>query len=273
MILTFPYYDPSGKHNQVFQRQLETLRSTFDAICVSVVAPTVEDNAEFVDWLEKQGCIVCYNAPNTSAGVHARAALQLAAEEAAQAQQPIFFGFLSRLLFTLESEWRMSFLEEIKADQASEFLIFERSRSAWDTHPSNYCEIEQMLSRMFDLLCGKFIELMPSALLLSCSAANTILSQSISPAYEVWAEWTLLAMKNGIPITTKKVNWLVYQHPYWEQVEPDVLKREREASREETVKRIKMNIPVAFMMVEDRFKSLSSFSALSQVDEFDSEAK
>ncbi|MBL7064717.1 MAG: hypothetical protein ISS49_11020 [Anaerolineae bacterium] len=257
MILTFPYYDPSGKHNKVFQRQLETLRSTFDAICVSAVPPTVEDNAEFVHWLEEQGCIVFHNASNTSGGDRARAALRLATEQA-QCQRPIFFGFLGRILFALETEWRTSFLQDIKAYQASEFLIFERSQSAWDTHPSNYREIEQMVSRMFEFLCRKFIELMPCALLLSCSAANTVLSQSISPSYEVWAEWILLAMKNSIPITTKKVDWLAYQHPYWEQVEPDILKQEREASREETVKRIKMNMPVAFLMVEDRFKGLRS---------------
>jgi hypothetical protein len=253
MILTFLYYDPSGKYNQVFRRQLETLKSTFDAICVSAVAPTAKHNAEFVCWLEEQGCIVFHNAPNTSGGDHARAALRLATEQA-QGRQPIFFGFLDRVLFALETAWRTSFLQDIKAYQASEFLIFERSPSAWDTHPSNYREIEQMVSRMFELLCGKFIELMPCALLLSCSVANTVLSQSSSPSYEVWAEWTLLAMKNGIAITTKKVDWLAYQHPYWEQVEPDKLEREREASREETVKRIEMNVPVALLMTEDRFK-------------------
>lgn len=257
MILTFPYYDPSGKHNQAFQRQLETLRSTFDAICISAIPPTMQDNAEFVDWLEKQGCIVFCNAPNSSGGDHARAALRLATEQA-QCQQPLFFGFLGRILFALETEWRTSFLQDIQAYQTSEFLIFERSQPAWDTHPSNYREIEQMVSRMFEFLCGKFIELMPCALLLSCYAANTVLSQSISPSYEVWAEWTLLAMKNRLPVTTTKVDWLAYQHPYWKQVEPDTLKQEREASRAETVKRIKMNMPVAFLIAEDRFKELSS---------------
>jgi hypothetical protein len=107
---------------------------------------------------------------------------------------------------------------------------------------------------MFELLCGRFIELMPCALLLSRAAAHTVLGQSISPSFQVWAEWTLLAIKNEIAVTTKKVDWLAYQHPHWEQVEPDVLKREREASRAETVKRIEMNMPVAFLMAEDRLK-------------------
>jgi hypothetical protein len=257
VILAFPYYDPSGKQNDAFQRQLETLKSAFDTICVSVVPPTAENNTDFVHWLEDQGCIVFHNAPCTSSGDHARAALRIATARAC-GQQPVFFGFPGRILFALETEWRMSFLQDINAYQTSEFLIFERSQSAWDTHPRNYREIEQMVSRMFEFLCGRFIELMPCALLLSRSAANTVLCQSISASYEVWAEWTLLAMKSNISVTTKKVDWLAYQHPYWEQVEPDTLKRKQEASREETVKRIKMNMPVASLMTEDRFKGLSS---------------
>jgi hypothetical protein len=75
MILTFPYYDLSGKHNTAFQRQWETLQSTFDAICVSVIAPTGKDNAGFVRWLEEQGCSVFHNAPDTLIGEHSRVAL------------------------------------------------------------------------------------------------------------------------------------------------------------------------------------------------------
>jgi hypothetical protein len=103
MILTFLYYDPSGKHNTAFQRQWEMLRSTFDAVCVSVVAPTAEHNAEFVSWLEEQGCIAFHNAPHTPIGEHSRAALRLATEQAA-CQQPILFGFLDRILFALETQ-------------------------------------------------------------------------------------------------------------------------------------------------------------------------
>lgn len=99
MILTFLYYDPAGKYNTAFQRQWETLQSTFDAVCVSVVAPTAKHNAEFVRWLEAQGC----NALDTSIGKHSRAALRLAMEQAG-CQQPILFGFLDRILFALETQ-------------------------------------------------------------------------------------------------------------------------------------------------------------------------
>ncbi len=256
MILTFPYYDPSGRYNHAFQRQLETLQSAFDAVCVSVASPTGKDNASFVRYLEAQGCATFDNPAGATIGKQSREALRLALARA-QVRQPIFFGFLDRILFTLETEWRWQFLQDLKVYRSAEFLMFERSQAAWDTHPENYREIEQMVSRMFELFCGRSIELMPCALLLSYDAASSILSQSSSPSYEVWAEWTLLAMRSGIPVTTRKVDWLAWEHPHWKGVDSTELKRCREASPDEVIKRIEMNVPVALMLAEERFEALA----------------
>ena len=56
------------------------------------------------------------------------------------------------------------------------------------------------------------------------------------------------------PRHDQEVNWLAWQTPYWEQAAPDRLKQEREASRAETIKRIKMNVPVALLLTEERFQ-------------------
>jgi hypothetical protein len=237
VILAFPYYDPGGKYNQAFQRQLAALKSSFDGICISVVPPTSRDNAAFVQYLEEQGCSVYSSAPNTLHGLHSREALRLALEHA-QAQQSIFFGFLDRILFALETGWGTSFLQDLRTYQATKFVLFERSHAAWNTHPANFREIEQMVSRMFEFLHGQFIELMPCAFILSYPVASVILSQSVSASTDVWGEWVLLAMKNQIPITTQKVDWLAWKDPYWEHVEPDTLKHSRETGRDETIKRI-----------------------------------
>ena len=255
MILTIPYYDPTGKYNRAFQHQLETLESVFDEICLSVVPPTGKDNTDFIHNLRQEGCVVFDNEPNLPIGDHSRNALRLAIEQA-QAQRSIFFGFLDRMLFDLETSWRTSFLQDIERYQAASYMIFERSQFAWSTHPRNYREMEQMVSQTCELLYGKFIELSAGAFILSPSTASTILSQSTSSSYEIWGEWILLAMKNNIPITTKRVDWLAWEDPYWEQVEPDILKRTRETSREEIVKRIKLNMPIMLMMTEERFRSL-----------------
>ena len=255
MILTLPYHDPSGKYNQAFQRQLAALQSSFDEICISVTPPTCENNAAFVQYLEAQGCLTFHNAPGTLHAVHSREALRLGVQHA-QTQQPIFFGFLDRMLFALETEWRMSFLQDIETCQNAEYLIFERSQAAWDTHPTNFREIEHMVSRIFQFLHGKFIEFLPCAFILSYPTANVILNQSTSTSFDIWGEWILLAIKNRIPITTQKVDWLAWKDPHWEHVEPDELKYQREISQEETIKRINMNAPCMLMLAEERFRHL-----------------
>ena len=253
MILTFPYYDPSGQYNRTFQRQLDALQSAFDAVCVSVAPPTGKDNADFVRYLKAQSCAVFDNPAKATIGDQSREALRLALQ---YTDQSIFFGFLDRILFALETEWRWQFLQDIEVYRTAKFLVFERAQIAWNTHPANYREIEQMVARMFELFCGRSIELMPCALLLSYDAASAILSQSTSPHCQVWSEWILLAMKNGIPVTTRKVDWLAWEHPYWDNVDPDELRRCWESSPDEVIKRIKMNVPVASMLTEERFRQL-----------------
>lgn len=253
MILTLPYFDPNGKFNDSFRRQLPTLKSTFEAVCLSVVPPTAEKNSDFARYLESQGCLLAHNASETKHGTHSREALRLAL---AQNQQSIFFGFLDRILFALETGWRDSFLKDLELFREKEFVLFERSQVAWDTHPANFREIEQMVSRMFEFLHGVFIELMPCAFVFSRRTAQVILDQSISESTEVWGEWILLAMQNKIPIVRQSVDWLAWKDPHWEPIAPPALKRIRETSQPETVKRIKMNMPSMLMLTEERFKYL-----------------
>lgn len=256
MILTIPYHDPEGKYNQSFQHQLPTLQSAFDEICLSIVPETEMANASFVRGLKEQGCLVVENWPGSPVGEHLRNALRLAAEQASP-QRSIFFGFLDRILFALETGFRADFLHDVKQHRSETCMIFERSESAWATHPANFKEIEQMVSRTGEWFFGVFVELMPCAYTLSRPAAHTILSQSICPSFETLGEWVLLAIKNDIPITTKKVGWLAWKDPYWTGIEPLVLKRERETSREETIKRIKMNAPVMLLMTQERFRGIA----------------
>lgn len=82
------------------------------------------------------------------------------------------------------------------------------------------------------------------------------MSQSISASTEVWGEWILLAMKNKLPITRQAVDWLAWKDAYWEGVDPEALKRARESSRDETIKRIKMNVPAMTLLTEERFRDL-----------------
>jgi len=255
MILAFPYHDPEGRCNSALQRQLGTLWAFFDAICIGATPWTVAGNTRFVAELKKQGCLVYENGPDSAIGDHSRTALQYALDQA-QGRRPIFFGFLDRFLFALETEHRVSFLQDLDRYQAVACMAFERSPRAWNTHPANYAEIERMHSRMGELLYGSYMELSPCALILSPSTAEILLRSSTADSWAVWAEWLLLAARNRIPITVKRVDWLAWEDPYWEQADADTLKNAQENDHREVVKRIQLNAPIALLMAEPRFRDL-----------------
>lgn len=139
MILTFPYHDPGGTYNEVFGRQLPELRNAFSALCISATAPTAEQNAAFVGELERAGCLVTRHEPGTMLGAHFREALRLAAL-ASGAESGIYFGFIDRILYALESKWKAPFLADLEACQPLPLVTFERTPYAWSTHPDNYRE-------------------------------------------------------------------------------------------------------------------------------------
>ena len=51
-------------------------------------------------------------------------------------------------------------------------------------------------------------------------------------------------------------DWLLWEDPYWEGIDPQALKQMREQSRDETAKRMNMMAPYMLMMVEERFRDL-----------------
>ena len=107
MILAFPYHEPKGRCNLTFGRQLTTLQSFFHTVCIGATPGTISENAGFCSELEAQGCLLYKNGLDSSIGDHSRMALQLAVEQS-RGRQPIFFGFLDRFLFALETEHRVS---------------------------------------------------------------------------------------------------------------------------------------------------------------------
>jgi len=251
-VLTYTYYDPRGRREMALRRELPVLRATFAQICVSAIPPLHD---EFLKSLEAEGCAVYHNVPGASVGDHARAALRLGIEHAPR-DGFIFYGFDDRILYALDSEWRALFLDDMRAEPGADAVVFERTPAAWATHPDNYREIERMVSRAFELLCGRWIELGICALMMSAHAAEIVLPQSTAAGFEVWGEWVLLALRERLAVTTHAVDWLAWEDPYWENVAPERLKREREISREETRRRIYMNAPCLALLSEERFEDL-----------------
>jgi len=256
MILAFPYHDPRGMYNEAFRRRLPELQSAFSALCISTTALAAAQNTAFVDELEQVGCFVTRHQPDSPLGEHFREALRLAVRASGE-DTGIYFGFIDRILYAFESEWKAPFLADLQACQKLPLVTFERTPYAWSTHPDNYREIEQMVSRMGEWLFGTNIEFGLCGLSLQAKTAETLLAHSTSPSIEILGEWILLAAKHGIPIAAKQVDWVLWEDPYWEGIPPQQFKAKREQSAEETIRRIRMNTPFMLLLAEERFRGIT----------------
>ena len=96
------------------------------------------------------------------------------------------------------------------------------------------------------------------AMTLDRTAAENILSNSITNDWAITGEWVLLSLKKSLPLVTKKVDWLDWEDPFWTNENKYQLKKRLENDPKETIKRIKSNIPFLNLMLEDRFLKLNN---------------
>lgn len=260
LILAFPYHDPEGINNELFQKTLPILKEIFSDICIGATPPTVAHNALFLKWLEREGCLVVRNAESTNVGDHYRSALRAALNTDNEKVTHIFYGFLDRILFALNTEHAHEFKEDILASLQRSITLFERSEAAWSSHPANYAGIEQALNRMGSYLIGHEVELGTCGLCMEKQLAEKIIAQSTATSFSAATEWILLSYLLGCGPFQKKCNWLIWEDPFIEGKDPVALKREREEDVHETMKRLKMNAGFLQILQEDRFKALHSSS-------------
>lgn len=253
LILAAPYHDPQGIFNSVFKGYLSELQKYF-TICLSITPVTQKANSLFIDYLKNQGVKTYFNDPNSSLADHSRNALKLALKE--EGEQQIFFGFIDRILFAISHSEKANFLKDLEETRERNCVLFQRSSKAWMTHPGNYREIEQTVSRMMKILTGITLELNPCAYLLNRKTAGMILGQSLVSDWSVWGEWVLLILKNKVEYNALAVDWLEWEDPFWEETDPPRLRQTRENDPKETLKRLQTNLPIANLLLEKRFAGL-----------------
>lgn len=258
LILAFPYHDPEGINNELFQKTLPILKEIFSDICIGATPPTVVHNALFLEWLEKEGCLIVRNEEDTNVGDHYRSALRIASDAGNGEATHICYGFLDRILFALNTEHVHEFIQDILDSTRRSITLFERSGAAWNSHPANYAGIEQALNKMGAYLIGHEVELGTCGFCMEKSLAEKIIAQSTATSFSAATEWILLSYLLGYSPFQKKCDWLIWEDPFIEKKDPAGLKKEREQDVTETVKRLKMNAGFLQILQDDRFKTLHS---------------
>jgi hypothetical protein len=156
--------------------------------------------------------------------------------------------FLDRVTFTLQSQYQKQFIADIQAVSAEKApLIFQRSEVAWETHPRNYRELEQMVTRVGELLFNQSLDFAWCHLVVQAGQLQAILPHIKNPDLSMMAELVLLLKDK---IHTQAVDWLAWEDPFIYTRDPQQLKQEREQSLAETQKRLAYVIPMLHLLKE-----------------------
>jgi len=157
-------------------------------------------------------------------------------------EQVLHLCFLDRLAFALQTEHRSRFLEDVHAIQGEDLpLIFQRSERAWQTHPQNYVEIERFVTTLGKILFQKTLDYAWCHLVLRASSLAEILPAVKNHDLSMVAEIILQLQED---VRTQDVDWLAWEDPFILGRDAEELKREREASLEETQKRLAYVLPM-----------------------------
>ena len=126
-------------------------------------------------------------------------------------------------------------------------LLFHRSEKAWRTHPRNYRAVEQIATRVGELLLGRSLDLTWCHLVVQARQLAQVLPRVGRPDLSMLAE---IVLGLGERVSTRDVDWLAWEDPFISGREADGLRREREGSVRETRKRLSYVIPTLQVLAE-----------------------
>jgi hypothetical protein len=150
--------------------------------------------------------------------------------------------------FALGGAGRDAFVRDLKAVLPADTpLLFQRSGKAWQTHPRNYRQLEQMLTRTGELLFARPLDFAWCHLVVQVEQLAGILSHVRARDFSMMAEMVLLLREE---MRTREVDWLAWEDPFILGRPAELLRREREEDVAETRKRLGYVIPMLQRLLE-----------------------
>ena len=246
--VVMPMHDPNGllfPHLKVITGRLKTL---FERAFISVPASTYQAQQEHVAWAEADPFFEVLHFAGQKPVGHEFADLFRHAAYTCPPQQIIHLCFIDRVAFVLQTDYADQFCTDVQSLTASNTpLCFHRSPNAWETHPRNYRELEEMATRTGELLFGKRLDYGWCHLVVQASDLTQIMPHVHNPGIAMMAEMILL-LKDELQIV--EVDWLAWEDPFIEQTDAATLKTQKEQSISEVQKRLSYIIP-ALQLIAD----------------------
>lgn len=164
------------------------------------------------------------------------------AAEVAPSEQILHLCFVDRLSFALEGEYRELFLEDIDSLSFMDVpFIFQRSETAWETHPQNYRELEGIVTTVGRNLFGKELDYAWCHIAVGAGQLREAMPLVKNHDLSMVAEMIFYLQDE---IKTRAVDWLAWEDAFILSCDPLELKHERENSLSETRKRLSYVLPM-----------------------------
>jgi hypothetical protein len=246
--LVLPFHDPSGVLLAQLATITPTLRQIFSRAFLSISPATEQIHTQQIQHLRRDPFFVINtNAPDTLPGDHYLAAYSSAIPHS-HADQPLHLCDIDKLAAILQSHYRDQFLTDIAATgEAPMPILFQRSPRAWASFPQPYREIEQIAITLGQHLFQRYLDFAWSYLVIRAAQLHAIIPQIQQHMFGILAEIVLLLHDH---LRTQEVDWLFWEDPFIEGRDPDELRSEREASLQETQKRLKGNAPIIRLLLD-----------------------
>jgi hypothetical protein len=244
--LVFPFNDPDGAMFPHLRVILPDLKAHFERAFLTIPDSTRERQPENIRWLEGDDFFrLFFTGSEAPIGDHF-AFLYRQAASAAHPQQILHLCFVDRLSFALRTEYCARFLADVDSLTAEHLpLIFHRSEGAWATHPSNYFELESVVTRVGRTLFGKTLDYGWCHFVIQARQLREVMPLIKKQDLSMVAEMVLHVQKH---VNVREVDWLAWEDPFILGRDAAELKRERENSLAETQKRLSYVLPMVELL-------------------------
>jgi hypothetical protein len=239
--LAFPFSDPDGNLFPHLQAILPALKRQFERAYLCPPLSTWK-NTDHMQQLQADDFFTIFRIDREMQIGEHFAYLYRHAAETAPSEQVVHLCYLDRLAFALEGEYRESFLADTAALSDQDLpLIYQRSQTAWDTHPQNYRELEGIVTTVGCNLFGRELDYAWCHIAVVAGQLREIMPLVKNLDLSMVAEMIFYLQDR---IQTRDVDWLSWEDPFILSRDPIELKNERENSLAETKKRLNYVLPM-----------------------------
>lgn len=247
-IAVMPLHDPDGTMFPLLEAVQEDLERLFSTTLLGLTAGTSMSQPEYAQRFRDGSFFrMQVHGQTMPVGAEFRALYTLAAASFAP-EQILHLCFPDRVAFALSSEHRTTFLGDVAAIQESEApVIFQRSESAWQSHPANYRQLEGMITTVGEMLFGRSLDFAWCQLVITASQLARVLPRTSRRDISFMAE---LVVHLRDQIQTKDVDWLAWEDPFIYDRDALEMKAELEADPAETRKRLSYVLPMLDVLAQ-----------------------